>query len=188
MCPRGSKWHFANLTWNHQRISMGVTCKRRHEDRYITITSIEWWFRNYIHNNRCFFKTYHRLSHPTTFKTSKVIIDNMSTHAYLTTLLIPEKSSTSLSHVINEVAEFIDVTHRHVTTERAKTIGVRERTHPQKRYPWNCLRTMSANNGIILYYQPFWITTKRITLALGRNLGDWFTERYTTTYSITNLV
>ena len=132
MCPRGPEWHFANLTWNHQRISMGVTCKRRHEDQYITITSIEWWFRNYIHNNRCFFRTYHRLSNPTTFNTSKVIIDNMTTHAYLTTLLIPEKSSTSLSHVINEVADFMDFTHRHVTTKHAQTIGANHRKNQRK--------------------------------------------------------
>ena len=69
------------------------------------------------------------VSNPTAVNTTKVIIDIMTRHAYLPTLIITDKGSVFVSQVIHEVAEILGIYLKHATTKRAQTIGVLERAH-----------------------------------------------------------
>ena len=69
------------------------------------------------------------VSNPTAVKTAKVIIDIMTRHAYLPTLIITDKGSVFVSQVIHEVAEILGINLKHATTKHAQTIGVLERAH-----------------------------------------------------------
>ena len=69
------------------------------------------------------------VSNPTEVNTAKVIIDIMTRHAYLPTLIITDKGSVFVSQVIHEVAEILGINLKHATTKHAQTIGVLERAH-----------------------------------------------------------
>ena len=68
------------------------------------------------------------VSNPTAVNTAKVIIDIMTRHAYLPTLLITDKGSVLVSQVIHEVAEILGINLKHATTKHAHTVGILERT------------------------------------------------------------
>ena len=67
------------------------------------------------------------VSNPTAVNTAKVIIDIMTRHAYLPTLIITGKGSVFVSQVIHEVAETLGINLKHATTKHAQTIGFLER-------------------------------------------------------------
>ena len=69
------------------------------------------------------------VSNPTAVNTAKVIIDIMTRHAYLPTLIITDKGSVFVSHVSHEVAEIQGIKLKHAKTKHAQTIGVLERAH-----------------------------------------------------------
>ena len=69
------------------------------------------------------------VSNPTAVNTAKVIVDIMTRHAYLPTLIITDKGSVFVSQVIHEVAEILGINLKHATTKHAQTIGVLERAH-----------------------------------------------------------
>ena len=69
------------------------------------------------------------VSNPTAVNTAKLIIDIMTRHVYLPTLIITEKGSVFLCKVIHEVAEILGINLKHATTKQAQTIGVLERAH-----------------------------------------------------------
>ena len=69
------------------------------------------------------------VSGPAAVNTAKVIIDNMTRHAYLTTLFITDKGSVFFSQLIHEVAEILGKYLKPATTKNAQTIGVLERAH-----------------------------------------------------------
>ena len=69
------------------------------------------------------------VSNPTAVNTAKVIIDIMTRHAYLPTLIITGKGSVFVSQVIHEVAEIFGINLKHATTKHAQTIGDLERAH-----------------------------------------------------------
>ena len=69
------------------------------------------------------------VSNPTAVNTTKIIIDIMTRHAYLPTLIITDKGSVFVSQVIHEVAEILGKNLKHATTKHAQTIGVLERAH-----------------------------------------------------------
>ena len=60
---------------------------------------------------------------------AKMIINIMTKHAYLPTLLISGKGAAFTSHVIREVAGVLGITLKHATTKHARTIGLREQYH-----------------------------------------------------------
>ena len=64
------------------------------------------------------------VSNPTAVNTGKVIIDIMTRHAYLPTLIIMDKGGVFVSQGIHEVAEILGINLKH-----AQTIGVLERAH-----------------------------------------------------------
>ena len=66
---------------------------------------------------------------PTAVNTAKVILDIMTRHAYLPTLIITDKGSVFVSQDIHEVAEILGINLKHATTKHAQTIGVLERAH-----------------------------------------------------------
>ena len=57
------------------------------------------------------------------------VIDIMTKHAYLSTLILTDKGSVFVSQVIHEVAETLGINLKHSTTKHAQTIGVLERAH-----------------------------------------------------------
>ena len=69
------------------------------------------------------------VSNPTAVNTPKVIIDIMTRHAHLPTLIITNKGSVFVSQVKHEVAEILGISLNHATTKHAQTIGVLERAH-----------------------------------------------------------
>ena len=69
------------------------------------------------------------VSNPTAVNTAKVIIDILTRHAYLPTLIIKDKGSVFVSQVIHEVAEILGINSKHATTKHAQTIGVLKRAH-----------------------------------------------------------
>ena len=69
------------------------------------------------------------VSNPTAVNTATVIIDIMTRHAYLPTLIITDKGSVFVSQVIHEVAEILGINLKHSTTKHAQTIGVLEGAH-----------------------------------------------------------
>ena len=60
---------------------------------------------------------------------AKVIINNITKHAYLPTTLISDQGTAFMSHVIKEVAGILGITLNHATTKHAQTIGLLERFH-----------------------------------------------------------
>ena len=60
---------------------------------------------------------------------AKVLINIMTTHAYLPTTLISDKGTAFMSHVIKEVAGVLGNTLKHDTTKHARTFGLLERSH-----------------------------------------------------------
>ena len=69
------------------------------------------------------------VTNPTAVNTAKIIIDIMTRHAYLPTLIITDKGSVFISQVIEEVAEIFGIILKHATTKHAETIGVLKQTH-----------------------------------------------------------
>ena len=76
---------------------------------------------------RCLF-TY-PISNQDTKTNAKVIINIMAKHAYLPTTLIPNKDSSFVFHLIQEVAGILGITQKHTTTKHARTIGLLEQSH-----------------------------------------------------------
>ena len=66
---------------------------------------------------------------PTAVNTAIVIIDIMTRHAYIPTVIITDKGSAFVSQVIHEVAEILGINLKHATTKHAQTIRVLERAH-----------------------------------------------------------
>ena len=58
----------------------------------------------------------------------KVLINIMTTHAYLPTTLISDKGTAFTSHVNKEVAGVLGITLKHATTKHAQTIGLLQRS------------------------------------------------------------
>ena len=69
------------------------------------------------------------VSTPSAVETSKFIIDIMTRHEYLPTLMITDKGSVFISQAISEVEAVLGITLKHATKKQAQTIGVLERTH-----------------------------------------------------------
>ena len=55
---------------------------------------------------------------------AKVLINIMTKHAYLPTMLISDKNTAFTSHVIKEVAVVLGITIKHATTKHGQTIGL----------------------------------------------------------------
>ena len=60
---------------------------------------------------------------------TKVIIDIMTKHAYLTATFISDKVTAFVSNVIKVVAGVLGITLKHATTKHAQRIGLLERSH-----------------------------------------------------------
>ena len=105
--------------------------RRPHADRLIARIAAKWGFENIIMAIDVFsrYAFAYPVSNPTAVNTAKVIIDIMTRHAYLPTLIITDKRSVFVSQVIHEVGEILGINLNHATTKHAQTIGVLERAH-----------------------------------------------------------
>ena len=72
-------------------------------------------------------------AYPTTNTTaesvSKAIVDLMTRHCYLPSLIIADKGSQFTAELTKEVAKTLDIQLNIATTKHAQTIGILERTH-----------------------------------------------------------
>ena len=72
-------------------------------------------------------------AYPTQDMTAKTvarcIIDVMTRHCYLPTVILTDKGSQFRSEVINQIAQTLDIRISHAPTKHAQTIGILERTH-----------------------------------------------------------
>ena len=114
---------------------MGSRTGRPHANRLITRTTFEWGYDNIITALDVFsrYAFAYPVSNPTAVNTAKVIMDIMTRHAYLPSLIITDKGSVFVSQVIHEVAEILGINLKHATTKHAQTVGVLERPTPQSR-------------------------------------------------------
>ena len=62
-------------------------------------------------------------------RVAQVLINIMTNHAYLPTILISDKGTAFTSNVIKKVAGVLGITLKHATTMHAQTIGLLERSH-----------------------------------------------------------
>ena len=72
-------------------------------------------------------------AYPTQNATAKTIgrsiVDVMTRHAYLPTLILSDKGSQFRSEVVAEIMQILEIQISHATTKHAQTIGILERTH-----------------------------------------------------------
>ena len=72
-------------------------------------------------------------AYPTQNVTAKTIgrciVDVMTRHAYLPTLILSNKGSQFRSEVVTEIAQILEIQISHASTKHAQTIGILERTH-----------------------------------------------------------
>ena len=60
---------------------------------------------------------------------ARCIIDVMTRHYYLPTVILTDKGSQFRSEVVNRIAQTLDIRIIHASTKHAQTIGILERTH-----------------------------------------------------------
>ena len=65
----------------------------------------------------------------TASNTAKVLIDIMTKHTYLATILMTDKGTVFTSTLIAEITEILGITLKCATTKHPQTIGKLERTH-----------------------------------------------------------
>ena len=72
-------------------------------------------------------------AYPTQNVTAKTIgrciVDVMTRHAYLPTLILSDKGSQFRSEVVAEITQILEIQLNHASTKHAQTIGILERTH-----------------------------------------------------------
>ena len=72
-------------------------------------------------------------AYPTQNVTAKTIgrciVDVMTRHAYLPTLILSDKGSQFRSEVVAEITQILEIQISHASTKHAQTIGILERTH-----------------------------------------------------------
>ena len=64
------------------------------------------------------------------------IIDVMTRHRYLPTMILTDKGSQFRSDVVNQIAQTLDIRISHASTKHAQTIGILERTHASLKTPF----------------------------------------------------
>ena len=82
--------------------------------------------------NWCFFSRYsfaYLLIEATAANVAKVLIDIMTKHSYLPTILITDKGSAITSTIVPEITQNLGITLKCATTKLKKTIGKLKRTH-----------------------------------------------------------
>ena len=60
---------------------------------------------------------------------ARCIIDVMTRHCYLPTVILTDKGSQFRSEVVNQIAQTLDIRINHASTKHAQTMGMLERTH-----------------------------------------------------------
>ena len=72
-------------------------------------------------------------AYPTQDMTAKTVarcmIDVMTSHCYLPTVILTDKGSQFRSEVVNQIAQTLEIRINHASTKHAQTIGILERTH-----------------------------------------------------------
>ena len=72
-------------------------------------------------------------AYPTQDVTAKTIgrciVDVMTRHAYLPTLILSDKGSQFRSEIVAEITQILEIQISHASTKHAQTIGILERTH-----------------------------------------------------------
>ena len=75
------------------------------------------------------------VSYPTSVNTANVVLDIMTRHTSLPTLIITDKRIVFVPEVIHEVVEILGTILKHAKIEHAQTIGLLERAHATIKTP-----------------------------------------------------
>ena len=78
---------------------------------------------------------------------ARCIIDVMTRHCYLPTVILTDKGSQFRSDVVNQVAQTLDIRISHASTKHAQTIGILERTHASLKTSLKYQREEDAHCG-----------------------------------------
>ena len=110
---------------------MGSRTRRLFASRPIDRITAKWGYENIITAIDVFsrYALAYPVSNSTAVNTATVILDFITRHTYLPTLIITDKGSVFVSQVIHEVTEILGINLKHATTKHAQTIGVLERAH-----------------------------------------------------------
>ena len=71
----------------------------------------------------------------------RCIIDVMTRHCCLPTVILADKGSQFRSDVVNQIAQTLDIRINHAATKHAQTIGILERTHASLK---TCIKTSTG--------------------------------------------
>ena len=113
---------------------------------------------------------------------AKVLINNMTPHAYLPTTLISDKGTAFMSQVIKEVAGVLGITLKHATTKHAQTIGLLEQSHASINQALKMGQASGDHFGTNTLTLQFSIITLLITQASAVNQTESFTVEFPTKY------
>ena len=73
------------------------------------------------------------VAYPTQNVTAKTIgrriVDVLTRHAFLPTLILSEKGSQFRSEVVAEITQILEIQISHASTKHAQTMGILQRTH-----------------------------------------------------------
>ena len=132
---------------------MGSGTRRPHANRPIADLPPSGCYENIITAIDVFsrYAFAYPVSKPTAVNIAKVMIDIMTRHANLPTLIMKDKGSIFVSHVIHEVAELLSINLKHATTKHAQTIGVLERAHATIKTSLKSHQANTGNNGTNIY-------------------------------------
>ena len=107
-------------------------------------------------------------AYPTQNVTAKTIgrciVDVMTRHAYLPTLILSDKGSQFRSEVVAEITQILEIRISHASTKHAQTIGIKERTHAsiktalnistgQRRSKWHKFVQIAVMNYNTTYHE-----------------------------------
>ena len=111
---------------------MGFWTKQSHANRPTTRNTAKWRLRECHSSNWCIFEICICLFsfQPNGSNTTNVIIDILTKHAYLPTIIKTDKRCFFVSKAIPRVAEIPGTKLKHATTKHAQTIRVLERWVP----------------------------------------------------------
>ena len=78
----------------------------------------------------------------------RCIVDVMTRHAYLPTLILSDNGSKFRSEVVAEITRILEIQIRYASTKHAQTIGILERTHASNKAALKYRRVKDAQCGI----------------------------------------
>ena len=120
-----------NATENDQQYRTRIGTGRHNRNRHTAKPTNSAGFQNIVTMIDVFSR--YLFAYPTQIATAKTIgrciVNVMTRHAYLPTLILSHKGSQFRSEVVAEITQILEIQTNHASTKHAQTIGILERTH-----------------------------------------------------------